>query len=298
MVLRRARNRARTRTFTEASGSWARQQIRVALDFLAWLDHRGTTLADLTQPDIEDWLTTGSSQRYTVRYFLRWAHDRRLTPSLDVPLRKARNPDQILPEARRWDQLQRCLRDGSLPLHVRVAGSLLLLYGQPVSRTVQMTIVQISYRDGNAYLTFDQHPVLLPPALARLISDLSATATPAAVLGGRGAPTTWLFPGQVPGRHLAVNGLVRQLGDHGVQARISRGAALINLATDLPAPVLADLLGMHVNTAVRWVRHAKRDWASYLAARAEDLAGRLSPPEGPAGIPFHLASDQKIGEKE
>ena len=88
------------------------------------------------------------------------------------------------------------------------------------------------------------------------------------MLGGRGAPTTWLFPGQVPGRHLAVNGLVRQLGDHGIQVRISRSAALVNLATDLPAPVLADLLGMHVNTAVKWVRHAKRDWASYLAARS------------------------------
>jgi hypothetical protein len=275
MVLRRARNRARARTFTEASGSWARQQIRVALDFLAWLDHRGTTLADLTQPDIDNWLTSGPSQRYTIRHFLRWASGHQLAPALDVPLRKARNPDQILPEAQRWDQLQRCLRDQSLPLHIRVAGGLLLLYGQPVSRTVQITTTQISHRDGSTYLTFGQHPVLLPPALARLIINLNATATPAAVLGGRGAPTIWLFPGQVPGQHLAVNGLVRQLGDHGIQARTSRGAALINLATDLPAPVLADLLGMHVNTAVRWVRHAKRDWASYLAARAENPAGAV-----------------------
>lgn len=268
MVLRRARNRARTRAFTEGSGSWARQQIRVALDFLAWLDHRGTTLSDVTQPDIDAWLTTGSSQRYTIRYFLRWAHDHQLAQPVAVPLRQPKNPDQALPEAQRWDQLQRCLRDASLPLRIRVAGALLLLYGQPVSRTVQMRTTQISRRDGSTYLTFDHHPVLLPPALARLISDLSATATPAAVLGGRGAPTTWLFPGQVPGRHLAVNGLVRQLGDHSIQARTSRSAALINLATDLPAPVLADLLGMHVNTAVKWVRHAKRDWASYLAARS------------------------------
>ena len=269
IVLRRARNRVRTRTFTEASGSWARQQIRVALGLLVWLDQRGTALADLTQPDIDDWLTSGPSQRYTIRYFLRWASSRQLAPSLTVPLRKIRNPDQILPEAQRWDQLQRCLRDESLPLRVRVAGGLLLLlYGYPVSRTVEMKTTQISHRDGNTYLTFDQHPVLLPPAMTRLITELGLTATPAAVLGGRGNQTTWLFPGQVPGRNLAVNGLVRQLGDHGIQARTSRSAALVNLATDLPAPVLADLLGMHVNTAVRWVRHAKRDWASYLAARS------------------------------
>jgi hypothetical protein len=276
IVLRRARNRVRTRTFTEASGSWARQQIRVALGLLVWLDQRGTALADLTQPDIDDWLTSGPSQRYTIRYFLRWASSRQLAPSLTVPLRKIRNPDQILPEAQRWDQLQRCLRDESLPLRVRVAGGLLLLYGHPVSRTVEMKTTQISHHDGNTYLTFDQHPVLLPPAMARLITELGLAATPAAVLGGRGNQTTWLFPGQVPGRHLAVNGLVRQLGDHGIQARTSRSAALVNLATDLPAPVLADLLGMHVNTAVRWVRHAKRDWASYLAARAESPGRAVS----------------------
>jgi len=106
-------------------------------------------------------------------------------------------------------------------------------------------------------------------AVADLIGQLHATATPTAVLGGRGSPASWLFPGQVPGRHLSVNGLVRQLNTHGIQARIGRSAALINLATDLPAAVLADLLGLHINTAVRWVKRARRDWASYLAARAE-----------------------------
>jgi hypothetical protein len=40
------------------------------------------------------------------------------------------------------------------------------------------------------------------------------------------------------------------------------------LAADLPAAVLADLLGMHINTAVRWVKYVGRDWAGYIAARA------------------------------
>ena len=54
-----------------------------------------------------------------------------------------------------------------------------------------------------------------------------------------------------------------------IQARTARSAALINLAADLPAAVLADLLGLHINTAVRWVKRARRDWADYLAARAD-----------------------------
>ena len=38
------------------------------------------------------------------------------------------------------------------------------------------------------------------------------------------------------------------------------------LAADLPAAILADLLGLHINTAVRWATYARRDWADYLAA--------------------------------
>ena len=271
-VLRRARNRARTRTFTEASGSWARQQIRAAVEFLGWLDQRGTSLAGVGQPEIDAWLTSGGSQRYSIRYFLAWARRHHLAGQVTVPLRQAMTPEQELPEDQRWHQLQRCLHETALPLRACVAGALVLLYGQPVSRIVQLQAAQLSRRHGQAYLVLDQHPVLIPPLLADLIDELHATATPGAVLGGRGKPASWLFPGQVPGRHLSVNGLVRQLNTHGIQARIGRSAALINLAADLPAAVLADLLGLHINTAVRWVKRASRDWASYLAARAEAIS--------------------------
>src|SRR5260370_170183 len=47
-----------------------------------------------------------------------------------------------------------------------------------------------------------------------------------------------------------------------------RLAALIG---HIPAPVLADLLALHPTTTVRWATLAKRDWTSYLNARAEDL---------------------------
>ena len=55
---------------------------------------------------------------------------------------------------------------------------------------------------------------------------------------------------------------------HGINVRIARNGALAALAADLPAAVLADLLGMHINTAVRWVKYVGRDWADYIAARA------------------------------
>jgi hypothetical protein len=59
----------------------------------------------------------------------------------------------------------------------------------------------------------------------------------------------------------------RRLKAHGINARSGRNTALISLAADLPAPVLAGLLGLHVQTGVRWTKYAKRDWESYLADR-------------------------------
>jgi hypothetical protein len=61
-----------------------------------------------------------------------------------------------------------------------------------------------------------------------------------------------------------------KLGRHGITVRAARNAALAALAADLPSPILADLTGMHRHTAIRWVAYARRDWAEYLAARAED----------------------------
>jgi hypothetical protein len=42
---------------------------------------------------------------------------------------------------------------------------------------------------------------------------------------------------------------------------------LISLAADLPAAVLADLIGMNPQTAVKWSRLSQSDWTSYLNAR-------------------------------
>lgn len=51
----------------------------------------------------------------------------------------------------------------------------------------------------------------------------------------------------------------------GISARQSRNAALIGLASDLPAPVICDLFGLSVAASVNWSRRAARDWAGYLS---------------------------------
>lgn len=39
----------------------------------------------------------------------------------------------------------------------------------------------------------------------------------------------------------------------------------------IPAPILAELVGISQNNAAKWVALAARDWATYISHRAEQL---------------------------
>jgi hypothetical protein len=58
-----------------------------------------------------------------------------------------------------------------------------------------------------------------------------------------------------------------RLRRHGLTAEPARQTALLALTADLPAPVIADLLGIGVSTALRWANHTAPDWATYVDAR-------------------------------
>lgn len=47
----------------------------------------------------------------------------------------------------------------------------------------------------------------------------------------------------------------------------ARNTALMSLAADLPAPVIAGLFGLAPTTATAWSTYAQADWAAYLNSR-------------------------------
>ncbi|MFI1195708.1 hypothetical protein ACH4T9_20975 [Micromonospora sp. NPDC020750] len=266
-VLRRARRRARTRVFTAQSGARARSLIRNTLAFLSCLGAQGKSLSDANQADVDRWLLTGSTARYEIRYFVRWAADHNLCPRLEVPLRPGAKESSMLGEDQRWRQLKRCLKEQALPAEVRAAGALVSLYGLTISAIVRLTRDHLLQRDDGAYLAIEKVPVLLPPALGNLLTSLGGDARSASAVGRSVQGTEWLFPGRAPGRHISPHYMSGKLLAAGIEARPTRNAALFALAEDLPAAILADLLGMHVTTAERWAKLARRDWADYLHAR-------------------------------
>ncbi|MFJ9777820.1 XRE family transcriptional regulator [Kitasatospora sp. NPDC101157] len=273
-LLRRARRRAAHRRRPAEPGSFLRTRVLVALEFLAWLDEHRIELGGLEQEDLDRWLDAGNTRTYAIRYFLSWTTGRGLTGELKVPSIPRQQPSQLMDEEGRWQLLKRCLTDSPMALDTRAAGALILLFGLHASHVRHLTATQLTRRDGNSYLTVDRHPILLPPRLAKLLHQLADAPHTRSALTRTTRGEPWLFPGLVPGRPTSQTGLSSKLLAHGIDTSPARNAALVALSGDLPAPVLASILGLHPNTAVRWAGFAKTSWADYLAARARDI-GRI-----------------------
>jgi hypothetical protein len=256
--------------------------VLIALEFLAWIDQQGTTLAELRQDDVDRWLGEEQTQvRYRVSYFLSWTADRGLSRRLTVPAVPSQQPAHFLGDDQRWQLLQRCLTDSTMPVGVRAAGALVLLFGLQLQRIRHLTAGHVTEKDSNAYLAAGRRPVLLPSRLGAILGQLAAQPPPRLMIASGLEAPRWLFPGRIPGQPLDLHSLNNQLNRHGISARPARNGALAALACDLPAAVLADFLGIHVNTAVRWVTYARQDWTAYLAARDADLNPAPDSPKEP-----------------
>lgn len=178
----------------------------------------------------------------------------------------------ILTEEERWQQLRRCLTDSNLPLEVRVAGSLILLYGIPGERLRHLATNQISGTTAEkTTLQLGESRLWVPPRMAELLHQLAeAPHQRSAMTRSFTDQPQWLLPGVIPGHPLSRKAFNDQLAREGIRTRSARTAALIALASELPAPVLADLLNLHIHTALKWARHAQRNWSAYLSARVEE----------------------------
>ena len=261
-VLRRLRVSAehagRERSYTRH----AHINITAAVGFLTWLDKRGTILTDVGQGDIDIYLTGGPA-RYHVRDFLQWAAAGRHAHHLDVPT-LAWAPGQAAASDERWTQIAQLLHDDTIEITDRVAGTLLLLYGQQLSRIAAITLDQVKTVDSQIFVRFGRDDLHIPEPLAGLLQTLIRDGRPYV---GVGSPsiTKWLFPGLQPGRPLTAARLGERLRKLGIRALPGRRAALTHIAAQLPAAVLADLLGIHTTTAVGWVHDAGGDWNRYAA---------------------------------
>jgi hypothetical protein len=138
------------------------------------------------------------------------------------------------------------------------------LYAQQPATIARLTLDHIQVRDDDTRIRLGREPVVLPAPLADLVRGLARTRRGHAAIGVP-ATSPWLFPGGQPGRPISAFQLAERLRQLGLNPAQSRSTALFQLATELPAAVLARTLGIHIAVAVAWQRASSGDWAAYAA---------------------------------
>ncbi|WKN60658.1 hypothetical protein HJ581_0044075 [Rhodococcus opacus] len=164
----------------------------------------------------------------------------------------------------RWVLARRLLHEDTLATVDRVAGLLVLLYGQMVSRIASLTIDDITATDGVVRLRLGREPLLLPSPLDVLIFELVDRRCGNASLGHTD-DHRWLFPGGMPGRPMSAAHLGKRLRAVGIAGRVSRNTALMETAATMPAKAMSELLGIGVTSATRWSELASASRADYAA---------------------------------
>jgi hypothetical protein len=138
----------------------------------------------------------------------------------------------------------------------------LLLYAQPLTRIAQLRTSDITAADsGEIAITVARGAIVLPEPLASVALALRYQRI------SNGEVDGWLLPRRKPGTHITAAHLRRRLAPSGVTSRPGRHGALLALAGRLPAPILAERLGIHQACAGPLVRTAGATYSDYVTLR-------------------------------
>ncbi|MFC9620057.1 hypothetical protein ACFTXM_08685 [Streptomyces sp. NPDC056930] len=141
----------------------------------------------------------------------------------------------------RWlAMLRRVLHDDSLPLRARVAAALVLLYAQPVSRIVRLTIDDVTDDETTVTVQLGDPPSPLPEPVADLMRAYIQSRQHLPYTSSRSSQ--WLFPCRQPGQPMNPISLqvhLREIGVPPQRGRTSTDSCCGRTPTPVPAPVSA-----------------------------------------------------------
>ncbi|WP_405966665.1 hypothetical protein OG613_05995 [Streptomyces sp. NBC_00015] len=148
-----------------------------------------------------------------------------------------------------------------MPLRARIAAALVLLYAQPVSRIVRLTIDDVSDDETTVTVRLGDPPSPLPEPVADLMRAYIKSRQHLPYASSRSSQ--WFFPGRQPGQPMNPVSLQVHLREIGVPPQRGRTSAIRQLVLQAPAPVIAKALGYHDKTATRLVTEAGGTWSRY-----------------------------------
>lgn len=259
-IQRRLRHFAERGPITDPQTGQAREEVRQAIAFLAWLHGRGRTLATCAQADIDAWYAGAYTARRRTHAFLRWAMNNRLLPRLVIPHQSTANPAPIS-QRQRLETIHRLLTDEDIPLLTRIAATLMLLYAQPLTRILRLSTDAVLVADGKVSIRLGDPPSPVPEPFASLLLrhiDQRLNLTTAT-----NQHTRWLFPGRRGGQPMTPATIEGRLRRHGIPGLNGRTAALRQLVLQTPAPVVARMLSYTHQQTARVAAEAGSPWSRY-----------------------------------
>lgn len=247
----------------------AKQEITETIKFLAWLwETHQRTAANCTQQDIETWLATGPTTRKAIRTFIVFIKNSGINHRIEMGHYTAKTRPTITQDER-FAWLRELLTGTSESLPYRIAGSLLLLYAQPLVRVARLRAdaVEIDETTGNVRINFGAHPVPIPQPFAELLQEHLRNRPN--LRTGSDAQSPWLFPGARAGQPLHPNGIMDRLRSLGIDLRGARNTALDEHLAASPPPLVADALGYSHQVAFLHADNAGDAWARYVNLRTK-----------------------------
>jgi len=269
-ILRPLRARPPQSAITESTGYSARARLKCVAAFLDWLAHRGHCLSEVQQLDVDTWCARQPPHRIKlVHAFTAWASTHKAMPPVDVPAGRTSEPVAPIEHDERWAVARRLLHAPDISVADRVAGVLVIVYAQPLTRINRLTVSDLIMQPGRVAIRLGSSPIEIPEPLAAYVHELVADRRPQPRKVHIRSDPGWLFLGANPGRPISQYTLASRLRRHGIEPGRHRRAALYQLAAEMPAAVVADLLGISPSTANIWSRLAGRSWNAYPMLRTE-----------------------------
>ncbi|MGH9059663.1 MAG: hypothetical protein ACRDZY_09155, partial [Acidimicrobiales bacterium] len=237
-------------------------QINYATSFLGWLATHDRALHTCNQAHIDTWHAEHNERdRRCLRGFLLWGIASKLTRRLRIPATPTTHRAAPLPHRQRTELLGRLLTDPDPPPRSRVAGVIVLLYAQPLSRIIRLTVDDVVRDEDQVLLRLGEPLSPVPAPVADLLlhwidnRDNMNTAT--------NPNSRWLFPGRRAGQPMNAGHLGTLINELGIPTTAGRSAAIRQHVLEMPAPVVADALGYHPVTTAKLAAQAGDTWSRY-----------------------------------
>lgn len=264
---------ARNGVLSPAKWAWRRKELKMVHAFLGFLHEQNLGIRSARQRDVDQWIVRGNTYRGNVRMFLKWCRATGINTGLEAqyPQPTPLAIPSASAESERAQLLRRSMDpDGIEDPGLRLAAILVILYGFRPHQIAALRVEDITFHNGHAMIRFGPDPLQLPVQLTEYARQAKADRV-IKRFGGDGEENYWLYPGHLHGRPIVPHTLSSRLAAIGISAKTVRGAALGQLALQLPPAVLARLTGLHRLTATRW-------YATVSAGTARNLPTNVQHP--------------------